>query len=37
MPAESEGVLQQRSQIADELPGAGVVTDTFLADEAMEQ
>lgn len=37
MPEESEEILQQLSEMADELPGAGVVTDTFLADEAMEQ
>jgi hypothetical protein len=37
MPEESQEILQQLSETADELPGAGVVTDTFLADEAMEQ
>lgn len=37
VPEESEEILQQLSEMADELPVAGVVTDTFLADEAMEQ
>lgn len=37
MPEESEEVLQQLSEMAAELPAARVVTDTFLADEAMEQ
>jgi 3-methyl-2-oxobutanoate hydroxymethyltransferase len=37
MPEESAEILRELSETADELPGAGVVTDSFLADEAMEQ
>jgi 3-methyl-2-oxobutanoate hydroxymethyltransferase len=37
MPEESAEILRELSENADELPGAGVATDSFLADEAMEQ
>jgi 3-methyl-2-oxobutanoate hydroxymethyltransferase len=37
MPAESAEILRELSATTNELPGAGVITDRFLADEAMEQ
>ena len=37
MPDESAEILKELSETAGELPGSGVATDSFLADEAMEQ
>ena len=37
MPEESAAILRELSEESQDLPGAGLVTDSFLADEAMEQ
>ena len=37
MPEESARILQELHEGSAELPGAGLATDSFLADEAMEQ
>ncbi len=37
MPEESAAILRELSEESPSLPGAGLVTDSFLADEAMEQ
>ncbi len=37
MPEESARILRELHEGSAELPGAGLVTDSFLADEAMEQ
>ena len=37
MPQESAQILEELHKGSAELPGAGLVTDSFLADEAMEQ
>ncbi len=37
MPDESAEILRELSETAGELSGSGIVADTFLADEAMEQ
>ncbi len=37
MPEESAQILKELHEGSAELPGAGLVTDSFLADEAMEQ
>ncbi len=37
MPEESAGILRELSEGSDELPGSGIIADSFLADEAMEQ
>ena len=37
MPEESAQILRELHEGSAELPGAGLVTDSFLADEAMEQ
>lgn len=37
MPQESAEILQELHDSSTELPGSGLVTDSFLADEAMEQ
>ena len=36
MPAESAEILREISEASGELPGSGIVGDSFLADEAME-
>lgn len=37
MPEESARIFREISETASELPGSGLIGDTFLADEAMEQ
>ena len=37
MPPESAEILRELNEGSRDLPGSGVVTDSFLADEAMEQ
>lgn len=37
MPQESAEILRELNEGSRDLPGSGVVTDSFLADEAMEQ
>jgi len=37
MPEESAAILRELSENAADLPGEGIITDSFLADEAMEQ
>ena len=37
MPEESAEILRELSESSDELPGSGIIADSFLADEAMEQ
>jgi len=37
MPEESADILRELSETAGHLPGEGLINDTFLADEAMEQ
>lgn len=37
MPEESAEILRELNESSDELPGSGLATDSFLADEAMER
>ncbi len=37
MPEESAQILRELSETSSTLPGSGIATDSFLADEAMEQ